>query len=120
MATCLDVAGAQYPKEFRGKPVTPLEGRSLLPALQGKTRQGHPTIGWEHQGHRALRQGDWKLVARNRQSWELYNLAEDRTERNDLAAKDPARAAALAKTWQGWADRCGVVPFDSLAPARKA
>src|ERR1044072_8491563 len=29
MATCLDVAGAQYPKEFNGKAITPLEGASL-------------------------------------------------------------------------------------------
>ena len=63
MATCVDLAGAAYPKEFAGKPITPLEGRSLLPAFDGKPIE-RDAIFWEHEGNRAVRQGDWKLVAK--------------------------------------------------------
>jgi len=36
MATCLDAAGVEYPSEYQGRPVQPLEGESFLPALQGR------------------------------------------------------------------------------------
>ena len=64
MATCVDVAGAEYPEEFEGNAITPLEGKSLLPVFEGKTRAGHEAIFWEHEGNRAVRQGKWKLVSR--------------------------------------------------------
>src|SRR5262249_46884673 len=47
MATCLEVAGADYPKTFNGQAITPLEGKSLVPILEGKTRAGHEAIFWE-------------------------------------------------------------------------
>jgi arylsulfatase len=112
MATCLDVAGAAYPKTFRNRPVTPLEGKSLLPVFRGKRRAGHKALCWEHEGNRAVRQGKWKLVSRFPDQWELYDLQADRTEMNDLAAKHPARVKEMVATYDAWAKRCGVLPWD--------
>ncbi len=107
MATCVDVAGAKYPA---GK--IPMEGQSMLPIFEGRQRKGHEFLAWEHEGNRALRQGDWKLVSKRPGGWELYNIAEDRTEMHDLAAKEPARVAAMSKLWDGWAKKCNVLPWD--------
>jgi arylsulfatase len=117
MPTLLDYAGASYPKERNGQAILPMEGRSLRAAFEDRPLAPHAEIAWEHQGHRAVRHGDWKLVARNRQPWELYHLGDDRTELNDRAESEPARARQLQSAWQKWADRCGVVEFDSL-PAK--
>ena len=114
MATCLDVAGARYPTTYQGRPVTPLEGRSLAPVFQGKMRAGHPHLCWEHEGNRAVRQGNWKLVAQHRQEWELYDLAADRTEMHDLAQSNPAKVKELIAIYDAWAKRCGVVPYETL------
>jgi len=62
LPTCLEVAGASYPKEFNGKRTQTLEGESLLPILQGGKRVGHESIFWEWSGNCAVRQGNWKLV----------------------------------------------------------
>jgi len=73
MATCLDVAGIQYPETHQGRQLVPLEGKSLLPIFRGKKRRGHEAICWEHEGNRAVRQGKWKLVAAHKGPWELYD-----------------------------------------------
>jgi arylsulfatase len=119
MATCVDLAGARYPKERNGQPITPLEGRSLKPILESRQRTPHEALYWEHQGHRAASIGGYKLVARNGQPWELYDIQADRTELNDLSAKDPARATRMDKAWQSWADKCGVKPFNEVQKAQK-
>jgi len=107
LPTCADVAGATYPKKRNAVSVTPCEGVSLVSAFLGK-KLDRNTLYWEHEGHRAIRQGDWKLVARNEQPWELYNLAEDRCELDDLAEEMPEKVAALNKLWNDWADRAKV------------
>jgi arylsulfatase len=67
---------------------------------------------WEHEGNRAIRVGDWKLVAKGpRAAWELYDLAKDRTEMNDLASKEPERVKDLAARWDAWARRSNVLPW---------
>lgn len=111
MATCLDVAGVAYPKTYKGKDVTPLEGKSLLPIFEGKQRKGHDAIYWEHEGNRAVREGKWKLVSRFPDQWELYDLEADRTEMKDLASAQPARVKRMAAMYEVWAARVGVVPW---------
>lgn len=109
MATCLDAAGAGYPETFEGRSITPLEGESLLPVFRGETRRGHDAVFYEHYGARAVRRGTWKLVARAKAPWELYDLAHDRTETRDLAAKHPDKVEELKALWQAWAERCRVL-----------
>jgi arylsulfatase len=114
MATCLDVAGAAYPKTYGGHSITPLEGRSLLPILKGRTRRPHEALYWEHEGNRAVRQGQWKLVSRHPEGWELYDLEADRTELNNLTARYPDKVRELTTLYAAWAERCGVVPWEKL------
>jgi arylsulfatase A-like enzyme len=118
MATCVDVAGAHHPDSLHGQKVPPLEGASLLPILQGKQR-AHPTpLCWEHEGNRAVRVGKWKLVSRNGQPWELYDMAADRTEATNLAGQQADRVGQMAALYEAWAKRCNVLPFDRLPPPR--
>jgi arylsulfatase len=119
MPTCLEVAGAKYPESVGGRPITPLEGHSLVPALRGEPFARKAPLFWEHFGNRAVRDGDWKLVASKGAPWELYNLSADRTELRDLASRDPERAAALASEYDGWAERCGVLSDEELRQGRK-
>ncbi len=114
MATSVDAAGAQYPKTHKGNAITPLEGRSLVPIFDGKTREPHRAVFWEHAGNRAVRQGKWKLVSRSQDRWELYDMEADRSEMNDLAAKMPDKAAGLEKTYGEWAARVGAFPPNQL------
>lgn len=103
---CLEAAGVPYPAEHAGRPILPMEGASLMPLLAGGTRPARP-IFIEHEGSKAVRDGDWKLVQeRGRQPWELYNLAADPTEMRDLARDEPGRVEAMRAAWDAWARRC--------------
>ena len=106
MATCVAVSGATYP----GEPITPLEGKSLVPAFADQLI-GREAIYWEHEGNRAVRRGKWKLVSRHPGNWELYDLEADRTELNDLAAKQAEIVADMSAMYEAWAARCGVQPW---------
>ena len=111
MATCVDVGGAKYPATYKGNIIQPPEGKSLAPVFAGKSL-GERAIFWEHEGNRAIRIGDWKLVAKGRRGqWELYNLKTDRTELNNLAEKQTARVAEMTATWTKWAKRTNVLPY---------
>ncbi|WP_395740234.1 arylsulfatase [Prosthecobacter sp.] len=110
MATCSDVAGAKYPAEVEGRPVQPMEGVSLLPLLQGAGLASR-SIFWEHEGNRAHRAGPWKLVAKEDQPWELYNIDQDRAEQHDLAGSEPDRVRSMAAAWDAWAARAKVLPL---------
>jgi arylsulfatase A-like enzyme len=118
MPTVLEAAGARYPRTFESREILPAEGRSLLPAMRGGRAAERAVTGWEHQGHRALRRGDWKIVSRFNQPWELYNMAEDRTELNDLISREGARAAAMQAEYERWAARCGVVSWGEMLKRR--
>jgi arylsulfatase A-like enzyme len=112
MATCLEVSGAQYPdKSPQGEAVPPPEGVSLLRAFRGEPLP-REALFWEHEGNRAVRVGDWKLVARGRNApWELYDLKSDRTELHNQAAEQPQRVAEMAALWEAWARRTNVLPW---------
>lgn len=112
MATCLDVAGAAYPRTHAGETIPPFEGVSLRPGLAGRPLGRREPIFFEHEGNRAVRDGDWKLVAKGPAGpWELYDMAADRTETNDLAAREPARVRTLVAQWEAWAKRTDVLPW---------
>ncbi len=112
MATCVDVSGATYPKEYNGEKITPMEGRSLRPLLAAPdTVPPSRPLFWEHEGNKAMRLDAWKLVSKHQGAWELYNIAADRTEMKNLAAAQPERVKAMAAQWQAWANRVGVEPW---------
>lgn len=111
--TCLELAGVNPAAPPPGQPAKPLDGRSLVPVLSGKTRTPHPFLAWEHRGNRGLREGDWKLVWSKRVGkWELYRLDQDRAERHDLSARYPAVQKRLLARYAAWADRVGVTDAD--------
>jgi len=115
MATCVDVSGAKYPGEFKGKAIFPIEGRSLVPAFANKPIE-REALYWEHEGNAAIRVGDWKLVRLGRSGeWELYDMKTDRTELHNVAAEKPEVAKSLAAKWEAWADRAQVKPYPGTA-----
>ncbi len=98
MPTLLDVADS---KTYQATP--DLDGASLLPVLRGADPDPNRTLYWEFPsyGHQqALRQGDWMLVRRQlakkgETTTELFNLADDISQKNDLAAEYPERVQAM-------------------------
>ena len=113
MATVLDITGVPYPQSLDGRAILPLEGHSLKPAFEADLAQ-RPPMFWEHEGNSAVRIGRWKLVRQHPQDWELYDLVEDRTELHDLATRHPERVADMARQYEAWAHRCGVLPRDQV------
>lgn len=115
MATCLDIAKVSYPQTYNGNKVIPTEGISLVPLLEGQKWAGHNALFFEHEGNRAVRQGEWKLVSQKPlNKWELYHIKTDRSELNDLSAKYPDKVAAMEALYNEWAARAGVIPFEKL------
>lgn len=97
--TVLEVAaGAAAVATAEGAPPRP--GVSLVPNFARDGAAPHDRLWWLHEGNRALRRGDWKLVAVKGQPWELYDLATDRTETNDVAKSRPELVEELEQAWQ--------------------
>ena len=105
MATCVDLSGAGYPKEFNGHAIEPMQGVSLRPAFDGGKLARTQPIFWEHEGNKAVRDGKWKLVQRHRLGWQLFNMESDRTEQRDLITQHPEIATRLEAAWLAWAQR---------------
>jgi arylsulfatase len=104
-ATIYELAGAAYPAD-----AAPLEGKSLVPTFAGKPID-RGALYWEHEGNRAVRVGDWKLVAKHRSPWELYDISKDRIESTNLAAEQPAKVKELGAKYDAWASRVMVEPW---------
>jgi arylsulfatase len=99
--TILELAGGTWRDRWQGAPSPASPGRSLVPILKSDEPSARRSLWWLHEGNRAIRVGDWKLVAAGEEGpWELYNLSEDRGEANDLARLHPARARELRSLWQ--------------------
>jgi arylsulfatase len=119
MATFVDLSNAKYPSEFNGNKIQPLEGKSLIPLFKGQDKPVHTEpIFWEHEGNKAVRLGDYKLVMawddRNPDKWELYNISKDRTEMHDLANQMPEKVNEMKKMWEAWAKRAMVEPWTKI------
>jgi arylsulfatase A-like enzyme len=107
MATCVELSGATYQSKI------PMQGVSLVPALEGKAIAREHPIFWEHEGNRAIREGKWKLVAKDADGpWELYDMDADRSELHDLAKEQPQRVADMSSTWTTWAEKNNVFPLN--------
>jgi len=123
MATFVDVSGAAYPVTRDGHEILPMEGTSLSPSF-ANVELDREALYWEHEGNRAIRMGEWKLVSKASPwpfehdehdtlplaLWELYNLTDDRSETVNLALDHQDLVKEMAVKWQAWAVRCGVVP----------
>jgi arylsulfatase len=107
--TILDVTGlsdsVEQERNLDGaEPIPPFAGRSLLPTIMNDEPVDREFLWWLHEGNRAVRVGDWKLVAAKGDPWELYNLAEDRAEQTDLAIQMPDKVKELEAVWQKQTD----------------
>ncbi len=118
MPTLVEVSGAAYPDNREGNSIQPMSGLSLVPSFESKGTRPR-TLYWEHEGNRAIRDGDWKLVAQRDQPWELYRMNKDRTELNDLSRDEPERFNALKQQWDVWSEQVGVMHPDEVKEARR-
>ena len=111
MATFIEAAGAKYPTVYNGHQITPTEGISLLPALEGKAGAVHTNLFNEHFNARYIRDSEWKLVSLSGDTtWHLYKINQDETELNDLSIKYPEVVSKLANQWRIWANKTQVFP----------
>ena len=114
MATCLDITGASYPKEYNGYEIQPYMGESMTPIFETGKRTTDRDLCFEHFNEKALIDAEgWKIVQpanRKDGKWELYNLNEDRSEMHDLSAQYPDRVHSMVKRYLDWEKQCKVVP----------
>jgi len=120
MPTCLEIAGVPYPATFNSNSIIPVEGISLVPALKNRNINRELML-WEHSANRAIRMGDWKLVAKVRSQkkfvpadenvWELYDLKNDPSETKNLAARYPEKVKQMSEKWEKEALRTKMKPW---------
>jgi arylsulfatase len=127
--TVLELAGVQHPSSFNGREVAPVQGKSWVEMLEGKTqspRSPDDWLGWELFGNRAIRQGDWKISSLYQPlgtgDWQLYNLDEDPGEQYDLSEKFPGKKTDLIALWEEYKKTNGVIignrsPFERAKKA---
>lgn len=104
--TCLAAAGIKPADD-----TLTLTGINLLPYFKDTGLRRDRELFWEHRGNKAVREGDWKLVASFGDDWELYNVSEDVTEMRDVSGDFPEKVRALEQKYNAWAARTGVLPW---------
>nr|MDA3853303.1 arylsulfatase [Bacteroidales bacterium] len=113
MPTCLDLAGAAYPSTYKGNQIQPLEAHSLVDIIDGKSRTQAEAIYWEHEGGRAVRVADWKLVALPGGHWQLFDLSKDLSETTNVVTEHPEVVLQLKELWNAWAKKMNLpIPVD--------
>ncbi|RMJ05783.1 Arylsulfatase [Marinobacter litoralis] len=113
MPTFLELAGIDVPSSpYNGRQVFEIQGVSMLPGLNGNAPENR-VVGWELFGRSAVRMGDWKIRLLEEPygpgEWQLFNLAEDPAETNDLASKEPEKLNQLLAEWDKYIKRNGVI-----------
>lgn len=116
--TLLELTGLKPASEWEGKPVPPMPGKSLVPALAKDGTVQREFLWWFHETNKAVRVGDWKLVSKGKdQPWELYDLSKDRCEMQNLAPGQPDRVRAMEQLWQKQMDEFRALALKDLPPA---
>ena len=117
--TILELAGIPKPADWKGEAMPPAPGKSLAAAFAKDITIERPSLWWLHEENKAIRVGDFKLVAAKGDAWELYDLKTDRAEQNNLAAKMPEKAKELADLWQKQTDEYSALAKLTLAEQPK-
>ncbi|MBL6765220.1 MAG: arylsulfatase [Verrucomicrobiae bacterium] len=120
LPTLADITGSKIPSEWPGRDLRPVSGVSLKPLFDGGKLGPRPPIHLLFSQDRGLRDGDWKLVSFQSEAWELYNVAEDRTELNDLAASEPERLRKMIAMWNDMTKNVLHAPAKVAAPVTPA
>jgi len=103
MATFVELAGADYPRFYDGKGVTPMQGESFTDVLYDQMVTPHSPLYFEYSQGRVVRDGDYKLISGNSGStWKLFDMSTDATELNDLSASLPSIKADLIAKFNTW------------------
>ena len=113
---CLPTALAAA--EVKIKPEWKLDGVDLLGYVKGKNKQPpHDSLFWRFGQQMAIRRGDWKLVKApdtrgpviqrragddDTTGAQLFNLATDLGEKNNLAEREPEKVKELEAAWKKW------------------
>lgn len=116
MTTFVDLAQAEYPKAYKGNKIPAMVGKSLKPLFSDTEITIHDEpIFWEHEGNKAIRLGNYKLVSKwskkKEEQWELYNITTDRTETNNLALKMPKKVSEMEMLYKNWSKENNVLPW---------
>lgn len=98
--TVLEIISGSQKSPLNYPDAPPLPGKSLLPAFEKDKTIRREYLWWFHEGNRAIRVGDWKLVCDHKKPYELYNIKKDRSESHNLASKYPGKVAKLSKKWE--------------------
>jgi len=117
--TVLDIVGIEKPRQWNGEPIPEAPGRSIAPAFAKDETIARDSLWWLHEDNKAIRIGDWKLVAAKGDAWALYDLKTDRAEQNDLAAKMPDKVKELETAWQKQTDDFTILVKKTLAEQPK-
>lgn len=120
LPTLAEITGSEIPEQFDNRDLRPISGVSLKPVFDGNTIASRRPIHLLFAKDRGLRDGDWKLVSFQGEAWELYNVAEDRTELNDLAAAEPDRLKKMIAMWNDMTKNVLHAPANVASPVREA
>lgn len=118
--TIYEALGVTPPDVHRGFEQMPITGTSMLPTFADADAPDAKTVQYfEMMGHRAIYADGWKAVTRHiagvpfdDDTWELYHVAEDRSECHDLAVEQPDKLAEMVDLWWQEAEEHGVLPLD--------
>ena len=130
--TVLEAAGLPFPKSVNGTVQKPFDGTSMIYTFDNpKAKETHTTQYFEMFGNRGIYHDGWVACTRHsipwlltqapplsKDVWELYHVAEDFSEANDLAAKNPAKLKELQDLFMKEAARNHVLPIDDRRAER--
>jgi len=117
--TFMEMAGLD-PKKDIPSDKQAIDGESITSIFQGKNYTREKPLYFEWSGNRAVRDGDWKVAyLKQTKSWELFNIAEDRTELHDLSKKYPEKLNKMTAAWEKWAEQHGLNKINKKKKKKK-